>query len=81
MKYRSAKRLVKVIGAVSDLADAVMTWCASFLGICESGKKVNWFVVFARMFYTECPCCLFYRGVTIGVMVTVALTMLVSSIF
>lgn len=81
MKYRSAKRLVKVIRFISDVADAVMTWTASFLGICESGKKVNWFVVFARMFYAECPCCLFYRGVTIGVMVNLMLTMIFHWLF
>lgn len=64
------------MGVVSTFVDEWMTWGASFLYMCTEGKHNNWSILFARVFYTECPCCNFYRGVTVGVVITTFLTMI-----
>ena len=37
------------------------------LGMCGHGKEGNRWVRFAEKFFIDCPCCLFWRGVTVGV--------------
>lgn len=51
---------------IANRLDAFLTWGAERLWMCGEGKKNNWSVLFSVMWFTDCPCCLFYRGVTFG---------------
>ena len=64
--YRKAKRNYWRRAKVSEVLDRFMVWGSSFLALCGDGKRNNWSVLFAQLFYTECPCCIFWRGLSIG---------------
>lgn len=74
--YRRAKAQYWKRAYIASILDSIMSFGASFLHICGEGKRNNWSVLLAQLFYTKCPCCLFYRGVTIGTILTVTLALL-----
>lgn len=73
MSYRSAKRWLKLRIAISNVLDTALTRGAERLKMCGEGPRHGWSILFAQMWFTDCPCCLFYRGVTFGVSLSVAI--------
>lgn len=73
MSYRRAKKRLMFRARIANVLDTVMTEFASHLHMCGEGKKNNWSILFAQIFYTECPCCNFFRGVSVGFVTALAL--------
>lgn len=71
-RYRRAKRWRDRRAKLSEMIDTVLTAAAHKLHMCGQGKHHNWSVLFAQLWFTDCPCCLFYRGVTLGAVVGIA---------
>lgn len=65
-RYHHAKRWLYRRAVVATWIDDTMSAVAARLPLCGEGKKHNMSILFAQLFFTECPCCLFYRGVTVG---------------
>lgn len=68
---RGIKKMTR-LARLSAKVDAFMTAASRPLGMCAEkwgdkfGKWNKFSRRFAKIFWTECPCCLFYRGMTIG---------------
>lgn len=54
--------------ALANRIDAVLTPIADRLPMCGHGKRHNWSVQFADLFFpgNGCGCCWFWRGITVG---------------
>lgn len=54
--------------ALASRIDAVLTAVADRLPMCGHGKRHNWSVQFADLFFPGdgCGCCWFWRGITVG---------------
>lgn len=52
---------------------------AKALGMCGHGKDHNWSVRIAERFFVDCPCCLFWRGVILGITIALALMLSVAA--
>ena len=48
------------------MIDAGLTAIADRLPFCGNGRRHNASVMFADLFWTDCNCCNFYRGVFVG---------------
>jgi hypothetical protein len=46
--------------------DAVLNSGSKVLRLCGHGKPLNWSVRVADYFFYNCPCCIFFRGLCIG---------------
>lgn len=65
-RIREARRKMRVRQSVAQVLDTFLTWAAAFFKMCGEGPKHGWSILFAQLWFTDCPCCLFYRGVTFG---------------
>jgi hypothetical protein len=65
-RIRHARKWLRRRAKLANLIDAQLTRAAGRLHMCGEGKRHNWSVLFAELFFTDCPCCLFWRGVTVG---------------
>lgn len=81
MKISKLRRIVRPIAKASNFVDYWMTWGASYLRMCGEGVKNNWATLVSRFFYTECHCCMFFRGVTVGAVLILSLTIPIVLIF
>ena len=72
-RIRRARLWMRRRQFVSDNLDCALTYAASFLKMCGEGPKHNRSMLFAQMWFTDCPCCLFYRGMAAGVTVCASL--------
>ena len=67
---------VATFGAVhaarAQQIDAIYTWAVGRLPLCGHGRPDGWSVRIADLFYIDCGCCWFWRGVSVGVAGTVA---------
>lgn len=59
--------------ALASRIDAIFTRGASVLRMCGDGKPHNWSILVADLFFVNCPCCLFWRGVFMGALITSAI--------
>jgi hypothetical protein len=59
---RSISEVVAKPLSITDYLDAA----SRSLGLCHNGRDMNWSVRFAEYFFVNCPCCIFWRGFTIG---------------
>lgn len=66
MSYKSAKRALQRRQRVHVMVDGFFTWGASSMALCGEGRKNNWSILFTDMIFTDCPCCLVFRGMFIG---------------
>lgn len=48
---------------------------SKLLRLCGNGKKNNWSVRFADYFFVDCGCCLFWRGVMVGIAMFIVYSM------
>lgn len=77
--YRQAKKRLSRLGWIAEKIDRVLTKASMPLRMCGEGKRNNWSVMVSRVFYTECTCCLFWRGVTAGAFIAAAIAALVAA--
>lgn len=81
MDYKQAKRFRRKYYLWQSYVDRLFTWGSSRLGMCGDGVRHNWSVMFAELFFLQCPCCLFYRGVTIGAVLGLVLGAFIVYVF
>lgn len=67
-RINTARGYYRTRAFISGYIDSTLTAGAKHLRMCGEGKKNGWSVLFASMWFTDCPCCLFYRGATFGVL-------------
>lgn len=65
-RIRRARKWLRVRQSVADALDTVLTAGAKYFKMCGEGPKHSWSILFAQLWFTDCPCCLFYRGMTFG---------------
>lgn len=65
-RLREARRKLRIRQSVAHVLDTALTWAAHRTKMCGEGAKHNWSILFAQLWFTDCPCCLFYRGVAFG---------------
>jgi hypothetical protein len=53
--------------------DAVLTALSVPLAMCGHGVRMGWSVRVAELFFTQCACCVFWRGVLVGLMAALAM--------
>lgn len=67
-RMKRARRFKRIHMRVSDVLDNYLEIGASFLKWCKHSDVHNhWSMLFAQLWFIDCPCCLFYRGVTFGI--------------
>lgn len=87
-RYVRAKRYRAQHFAWAANIDQILTRAANLLGWCgKDGRRHTPTTQFADLFWVECNCCLFYRGVAVGAfgalafaLITVACPWLAASI-
>lgn len=60
--------------------ERVLERCSALLRMCGHGKDNNWSVRFADWFFVDCACCLFWRGVGVGISIMLALMLSAAAI-
>lgn len=65
-RYRKAKAYRARHYRRAAMIDAGLTAIADRLPFCGNGRRHNASVMFADLFWTDCNCCNFYRGVFVG---------------
>jgi len=55
-----------------------MAWCASQLGLCKREQQRS--SRLADYFWVQCACCLFFRGLSLGVILGLAAGFLIGSL-
>lgn len=65
-RIQVARRKKRFRDKVQRVVDVTLTTVANQFNLCGNGPKNNWSILFADLFFTDCPCCLFYRGVALG---------------
>lgn len=65
-RIRRARRKKRQRDAIRDVLDKFLTDASMHFKMCGEGPKNSWSILFAQLWFTDCPCCLFYRGVTFG---------------
>jgi hypothetical protein len=65
-RYQKVKRYKRAHVWLSKKIDAFFTWGSNPLPMCGNGKRHNWSVMLADLFFVGCACCIFYRGVIFG---------------
>ena len=58
---------VAVAAARPSLGYRVADRIATAVGMCGHGARGNVWVRVSEHFFIDCPCCLFWRGVTVGI--------------
>lgn len=76
-RIQVARRKTRFRKAVQRVVDATLTTVANQFNLCGNGPRNNWSILFANLFFTDCPCCLFYRGVAFGLILASILSGLV----
>lgn len=66
-RIRAARRKHRIRQSVAHVIDTTLTTGAKLLKMCGEGPHHGWSILFAQLWFTDCPCCLFYRGVTLGI--------------
>jgi hypothetical protein len=56
------------------MIDACLTWLAMPLRLCGHGPDMGWSVRIAELFFTDCACCVFWRGVMVGLLAALGMT-------
>lgn len=72
MDYKSrmkrARRFKRAHDRIANVLDYYLEKGASLLEWCGHARvHHHWSTLFAQLWFTDCPCCLFYRGVTFGI--------------
>lgn len=65
---------------IANFLDSTLTAGAKHLKMCGEGKHNGWSVLFAQMWFTDCPCCLFYRGAFFGLSLGAFIVALVAAV-
>ena len=67
-RMQRARKFKKRHDAIAQRLDVILEWGASALKWCKHSPVHNhWSTLFAQLWFIDCPCCLFYRGVTFGI--------------
>jgi hypothetical protein len=66
MSFANARRLHKFIIWANTILDVYLTPLAARLRLCGAGPRHNFSVLLSTVFFTDCACCVFYRGVALG---------------
>lgn len=72
-RIQVARRKKRIRDEVQYRLDGLLTTVANQFNLCGNGPKNNWSILFANLWFTDCPCCLFYRGVAFGIVLAVGL--------
>lgn len=60
--------------------DEILEFFSRKLKLCGYGKANNWSVRIADYFFVDCACCIFWRGMFIGGIIGVYLTLVVATV-
>jgi hypothetical protein len=80
-RIRRARRWTRRRAKLANFLDTLLTRASVPLHMCGEGKRHNWSVLFADLFFTMCPCCLFYRGVAVGALSVALVAALLAAVF
>lgn len=78
-RLKKARRFKRRHDAIAAFLDKILEAGASKLRWCKHSPVHNhWSALFAQLWFIDCPCCLFYRGVTFGIALSIIVAFVVA---